>query len=65
MARHDLSYAEAWRRLAPTAARIGEPRPSYPSVRRIYASERHAYEARRERRAKRTAEALAGLIPRS
>lgn len=30
----DLSHAEAWRRLAPVAGRLGVRRPSYPTVRR-------------------------------
>ena len=30
-----MPYAEAWRLLRPVAARLGIPRPSYSSVRRI------------------------------
>ena len=35
-----LPYAEAWRCLRPVAARLGVPRPSYSSVRRIVIAER-------------------------
>lgn len=35
-----LPYAEAWRMLTPVAARLGLPRPSYSSVRRIVIVER-------------------------
>jgi hypothetical protein len=35
-----MPYAEAWRLLGPVAARIGTPRPSYSSVRRILIAER-------------------------
>jgi hypothetical protein len=35
-----LPYAEAWRALRPVAARLGVPRPSYSSVRRIVIAER-------------------------
>jgi hypothetical protein len=35
-----MPYAEAWRLLRPVAARLGIPRPSYSSVRRIVISER-------------------------
>jgi hypothetical protein len=35
-----MPYAEAWRLLRPVAARLGVPRPSYSSVRRIVITER-------------------------
>src|SRR6266545_3340899 len=35
-----MRYAEAWRLLSPVAARLGTPRPSYSSVRRILLAER-------------------------
>jgi hypothetical protein len=35
-----MPYAEAWRALRPVAARLGVPRPSYSSVRRIVIAER-------------------------
>jgi hypothetical protein len=35
-----MPYAEAWRLLRPVAARLGIPRPSYSSVRRIVIVER-------------------------
>jgi hypothetical protein len=42
-----MPYAEAWRLLRPVAARLGIPRPSYSSVRRIVIAERE----RKRRRA--------------
>jgi hypothetical protein len=35
-----MPYAEAWRLLRPVAARLGVPRPSYSSIRRILVAER-------------------------
>jgi hypothetical protein len=35
-----MPYAEAWRLLRPVAARLGSPRPSYSTVRRIVIAER-------------------------
>jgi hypothetical protein len=35
-----MPYAEAWRLLRPVAARLGIPRPSYSTVRRICIAER-------------------------
>lgn len=35
-----MPYAEAWRLLRPVAARLGIPRPSYSTVRRILIAER-------------------------
>ena len=35
-----MPYAEAWRLLRPVAARLGIPRPSYSTVRRIVIAER-------------------------
>jgi hypothetical protein len=35
-----MPYAEAWRLLRPVSARLGVPRPSYSSVRRILMAER-------------------------
>jgi hypothetical protein len=35
-----MPYAEAWRLLRPVSARLGVPRPSYSSVRRILIAER-------------------------
>jgi hypothetical protein len=58
-----LPYAEAWRMLQPTAARLGVPRPSYSSVRRIVIAER----ARKQRNAddldRLIADLLAGRFP--
>ena len=35
-----MPYADAWRLLRPVAARIGVPRPSYSTVRRLVIAER-------------------------
>jgi hypothetical protein len=35
-----MPYAEAWRSLRPVAARLGIPRPSYSTVRRVVLAER-------------------------
>jgi len=35
-----MPYADAWRMLVPVAARLGIPRPSYPTVRRVLIAER-------------------------
>jgi hypothetical protein len=40
LARMDVSYAEALRRLIPLENRLGEPRPTYWLVRRFLAAER-------------------------
>lgn len=53
-----MPYAEAWRLLRPVAARLGVPRPSYSSVRRIVIAER----ARKRRQADDLDRVLAVLI---
>ena len=35
-----MPYAEAWRLLRPVSARLGVPRPSYSSVRRVVIADR-------------------------
>jgi hypothetical protein len=35
-----MPYAEAWRLLRPVAVRLGAPRPSYSTVRRVVIAER-------------------------
>jgi hypothetical protein len=50
LARMDVSYAEALRRLIPVANRLGEPRPSYWLVRRFLRAERAELERRRAER---------------
>ncbi|MFN8188172.1 MAG: hypothetical protein U0R69_13970 [Gaiellales bacterium] len=62
----DLPHAEAWRRLAPIAARLGARRPSYPSVRRALLEHRYLDELRRARRELREellADLLSGRVP--
>lgn len=61
----EVSHAEAWRALVPTAVRIGEPRPSYWKVRRRLIAERRRLKLRAERRAEIeqiVGELLAGLV---
>ena len=43
-----MPYAEAWRMLRPIAARLGCPRPSYPTVRRLLIAERRKKIERKE-----------------
>jgi hypothetical protein len=58
-----MPYAEAWRLLRPVAARLGIPRPSYSTVRRVCIAER----ARKRRNAddldRFLADVLAGKVP--
>lgn len=61
-----LPPAEAWRRLAPVAGRLGVRRPSYPTVRRILAVYRELAlikQARRRQRDRLFADLLAGKVP--
>ena len=53
-----MPYAEAWRLLRPVAARLGIPRPSYSSVRRIVIAERE----RKRRRADELDQLLSDLF---
>lgn len=53
-----MPYAEAWRLLRPVAARLGIPRPSYSTVRRILIAER----ARKRRNADELDRLLADLF---
>jgi hypothetical protein len=62
----EASFAEAWRRLAPIAGRLGARRPSYPTVRRALLVHRHLEEIRRARRELReglVSDLLAGRVP--
>lgn len=62
----ELSHAEAWRRLAPVAGRLGLRRPSYPTVRRALLCHRWLERLRRTlsaRRAELAADLLAGRVP--
>jgi hypothetical protein len=54
----DMPYAEAWRLLRPVAARLGIPRPSYSTVRRVVIAERE----RKRRRADELDQLLADLF---
>lgn len=53
-----MPYAEAWRLLRPVAARLGIPRPSYSTVRRVVIAERE----RKRRRADELDQLLADLF---
>ncbi|MGH3058574.1 MAG: hypothetical protein ACRDPP_10050 [Gaiellaceae bacterium] len=54
----EMPYAEAWRLLRPVAARLGVPRPSYSTVRRVVIVERE----RKRRRADELDQLLADLF---
>jgi hypothetical protein len=53
-----MPYAEAWRLLRPVSGRLGVPRPSYSTVRRIVIAERE----RKRRNADELDELLAALF---
>lgn len=58
-----LPYAEAWRMLRPVAARLGIPRPSYSSVRRIVIAERKRKRRNADELDRLFADLLAGRFP--
>jgi hypothetical protein len=58
-----LPYAEAWRLLRPVAARLGIPRPSYSSVRRIVIAERERQTRNADELDRLLADLLAGRFP--
>jgi hypothetical protein len=58
-----LPYAEAWRLLRPVAARLGIPRPSYSTVRRIVIAERERKRRRADELDRVLADLLAGRFP--
>ncbi|MGH3030139.1 MAG: hypothetical protein ACRDNE_05145 [Gaiellaceae bacterium] len=58
-----LPYAEGWRMLRPVAARLGIPRPSYASVRRIVIAERERKRRRADELDRVLADLLAGRFP--
>jgi hypothetical protein len=59
----DLPYAEAWRMLRPVARRLGIPRPSYSTVRRICIAERERKRRRKDELDRFLADVLAGKFP--
>lgn len=59
----EISYAEALRRLVPVAARIGVPRPSYATVRRVLIEQRLERRRRREVLDPLLTDLLVGRIP--
>jgi hypothetical protein len=62
----DLPSAEAWRRLAPLARRLGVRRPSYQTIRRALVLERELRKLRQARRRVNEAllgDLLAGKVP--
>lgn len=58
-----MPYAEAWRMLRPVAARIGVPRPSYSSVRRLLIAERERKRRNAEDLDRLLADLFAGRFP--
>jgi hypothetical protein len=59
----DLAYAEAWRLLRPVAARLGIPRPSYSTVRRICIAERERKRRNKDELDRFIGDVLAGKVP--
>ena len=59
----DLPYAETWRMLRPVARRLGIPRPSYSTVRRICIAERERKRRRKDELDRFLADVLAGKFP--
>lgn len=58
-----LPYADAWRLLRPVAARLGTPRPSYSSVRRILIAERERKRRNKADWDRFLGDVLAGRVP--
>jgi hypothetical protein len=58
-----MPYAEAWRLLRPVAARLGIPRPSYSSVRRIVIAERERKRRQMDDLDRVLAAAVSGRLP--
>jgi hypothetical protein len=58
-----LPYADAWRMLAPVATRLGIPRPSYSSVRRIVIADRERKRQRADQLDRLFADLLTGRFP--
>jgi hypothetical protein len=58
-----LPYAEAWRMLTPVATRLGIPRPSYSSVRRIVIADRARKRERADELDRLFADLLKGRFP--
>jgi hypothetical protein len=58
-----MPYAEAWRLLSPVAARLGIPRPSYSSVRRIVIAERERKRPNSDELDRLLADLFAGRFP--
>lgn len=59
----DMPYAEALRLLRPVAARLGVPRPSYSSVRRILIAERERKRTNADELDRLLADLFAGRFP--
>ena len=58
-----MPYADAWRALRPVAARLGIPRPSYSSVRRIVIAERACKQRNADELDMLLADLLSGRVP--
>ena len=58
-----MPYAEAWRLLRPVSARLGIPRPSYSTVRRVVIAERERKRHRAEELDQLLADLFSGRIP--
>jgi hypothetical protein len=62
LARFDVGYAEALRRLIPLEQRLGEGRPTYWRVRRFLLCERKRLELERKERHELAADILTDLV---
>jgi hypothetical protein len=59
----EMPYAEAWRLLRPVAARLGVPRPSYSTVRRVVIAERERKRRRADELERLLADLFSGRFP--
>lgn len=59
----EMPYAEAWRLLRPVAARLGVPRPSYSTVRRVVIAERERKRRRADELDRLLADLFSGRFP--
>ena len=59
----EMPYAEAWRLLRPVSARLGVPRPSYSTVRRVVIAERERKRRRADELDRLLADLFSGRFP--
>jgi hypothetical protein len=59
----EMPYAEAWRLLRPVSVRLGLPRPSYSTVRRVVIAERERKRRRADELDRLLADLFSGRFP--